>query len=442
MGIRDVLMLVLGYGCVPLALYSAYYGLLAYCWLSFMRPQSLVWSQAVQSARITLVIGAVLIGRALLTAGPKVRLRRPTALFLGLWAWFGVCTLTSTHAELSWEELIKFSKVGVAVVLITGLVRTRGQLKWLMLLLAACPGIWAVKFGLYFARTGGGMSESGGPIGMDNNDTAMFIALSIPLLVLVGSTVAGKWWRRGLYAAGALAVPGVMLTGSRGGLLAMALAGGLAVWRKTTWWKAVLVGAAGLAVGLAIMPRQQEQRYETIESYEQDTSAMGRIWAWQVSLAMAADRPITGVGFGQDAYLREYEHYQTVQGDFPHAAHSVWFSLIGETGYVGLGLYVSLIVSVLMSTRRVMRGATRAGRGRNWAWNYAAALQCAVLTFALAGTFLSQARFEFIFALCMVAVPLAHLAEAEAYPGAAKIRAARKASGAATAVATAGKSNG
>jgi len=44
MGIRDLIMLVVGFSCVPVALYDAYYGLLAYCWLSFMRPQTLLWN--------------------------------------------------------------------------------------------------------------------------------------------------------------------------------------------------------------------------------------------------------------------------------------------------------------------------------------------------------------------------------------------------------------
>ncbi len=151
---------------------------------------------------------------------------------------------------------------------------------------------------------------------------------------------------------------------------------------------------------------------------------MGRIWAWRTSLAMAADRPLTGIGFGQQAYLREYNNYKVVEQDRPHAAHSVWFSLLGETGYVGFGLYLTMLGSVLLVTQRIMKQAGRYdSKRRNWVWNYAAAIQCALLTFAIGGTFLSQARFEFVFALCMVVVPLSVLAEKEAQPLAMESRA-------------------
>lgn len=413
MGIRDILMLIVGYACVPLALYDAYYGLLAYCWLSFMRPQTLVWSAGVQSARITFAVAIALIVRTLLTPWPWVRFRGPTVAFLALWAWYGVCTVTSMHPESSQEALIQFSKVGVACLLVTGLVRSQWQLKWLIVLLALCPGFYGLKLGQFFLR-GATETQHGGPMGMDNNDTAMFIAMGIPLLVFAASQVWRRWLKYGLYAAAGLSVPAVIVTGSRGGILAMALALGFTIWRKTTWWKAVIVGTLAALLVFTVTPGQTMERYETMQEYEQDPSAMGRLRAWQVCMAMAADRP-TGVGFGQDAYMREYDSYKVHPEDRPHAAHSVWFSLIGETGYIGLGLYACLVASVLVTTQWIMRRSAREGRARrSWAWNYAAALQCSLLAFAVGGTFLSQARFEFVYALCMVAVPLAHLAEEEA----------------------------
>jgi len=411
MGIRDLLMLVLGYACVPLALYNAYYGLLAYCWLSFMRPQTLVWNPTVQAARITFAVAAALIFRALFTEGPRFRLRGPTLAFLALWGWFAICTLTSTDPASSQEALIQFSKLGVACLLLTGLVRSRWQLKWLIVLLALCPGVYGLKLGAFFAR-GFTATEHGGPMGMDNNDTAMFIATGIPLLVFAASQVRRRWLKYGLYAAAGLSVPAVLVTGSRGGILAMGIALGLTIWRKTTWWKAVIVaGCVGMLV-LTITPEQTMGRYETMERWEQDPSAMGRIRAWEVSMAMAADRA-TGVGFGQGAYLKQYDNYKAEPEDFPHAAHSVWFSLLGETGYIGLILYTVLVGSVVFTTERLMRRAAKRGEKRaSWDWNYAAGLQGAILTFAIGGTFLSQARFEFVYALCMTTVPLAHLAEA------------------------------
>jgi O-antigen ligase len=133
---------------------------------------------------------------------------------------------------------------------------------------------------------------------------------------------------------------------------------------------------------------------------------------------MAADHPVFGVGFGQDAYLSQYDLYKDPanEREVKRAAHSVWFSLLAETGYVGLGIYVLLLAIVLRTCRRVMKQAPPAGvdRKRHWTWNYGAALMIAIGTFAVGGSFLSQARFEYVFALLMAAVPLSVLAGEEA----------------------------
>ncbi len=411
MGIRDLLVLMAGYGCMPVALYNAYLGLLAYCWLSLMRPQSLVWSTNVRAARITMAVAVVLVIRALFTHGPKIRFRASTVAFLALWAWLGVCTLYSTHVDSSSNDLLQFSKVGVAAVLITGLVRTRSQFKWLMVVLAMCPGIWAAKFGQFFLR-GVPSSQDGAILGLDNNDVALFIAMSIPMLAFCAHEIKSRWGRRVLYASSMLAVPGVILTTSRGGMLAMATAVALTLLRKTAWWKAGVLGLAAFGVTWMLIPAKTLDRYRSIESYRADVSARGRMEAWQTAMAMAERNPWTGVGFGQEAFLAEYQYYRPTAQAEPRAAHSVWFSLMGETGYMGLGLYITLLLTVLHATARVVGAARMTPPGqKNWAWSYAVAIQSSLLTFMVGGSFLSQARFEYVYLLALASVPLLLLAE-------------------------------
>jgi hypothetical protein len=51
MGIRDILMLIVGYACVPLALCDASYGVQVHCWLSLMRPQTAAEAGAARGGR-------------------------------------------------------------------------------------------------------------------------------------------------------------------------------------------------------------------------------------------------------------------------------------------------------------------------------------------------------------------------------------------------------
>jgi probable O-glycosylation ligase (exosortase A-associated) len=363
-------------------------------------------------------VALALIIRAATVSGPKVRFAGPTLAFLVVWLWFLLSSVFSISWDYSAPYLEQFSKMAVAVILITGLVRTRKQLKWLIVLLAWCSGFYALKLGVFFIRTGGEVTTAGQVLGFDNNDLAMFLVMGIPVLVFGMCEVQSRWGRRMMYLAAIMAVPAVLSTTSRGGMLAMAIAVGLTLWLKTSWWKAAACGLAILAVIPFITPEASKERYETIQEYEKDASAMGRLRAWRACVRMANDHPLLGVGFGQKAYLEQYElKYKDLNDpeDLARAAHSVWFSLLGETGYVGLGIYLAMIVVVVRNCRRVMKLEPPPGvpRRKYWAWNYAAGLFVATVSFAIAGTFLSQARFEYAFALYMASVPLAVIAREE-----------------------------
>lgn len=414
MGIRDIVMLALGFGCVPLALYDAYYGLLAYCWLSFMKPQSLVWAEGARESRITFAVAAALILRAILSEGPRFRLRAPSVVFILFWFWVAVSALTSEHHVLAQDFLIKFSKIGVAVLLMTGLVRSREQLKYLILVLAVSPGLYAVRLGLFLLR-GGTRTHHGGPIGLDNNDTALFIAMGIPMLAFVAGQVQSAWRRRGLYVVAAMGVPAVIAGGSRGGLLAMGTAAVLTLWRKVAWWRAIILIAIGAAFTSALVAEQTLRRYETIKQYQQDASARGRLNAWRVAARMARANPVTGVGPGEGPFTREYDRYKTDPEDVPHVAHSVWFSTLAGMGYPGLGLYLAMIVVTLLSTRKVRRLAREApGDSMRWTRDYALMIETAIITFAVGGSFLSQVGFEYVYAVYLLSVPLRAIAEEHA----------------------------
>ncbi len=416
MGIRDLLILMLGYLCVPLALIDPFYGLLAYCGLSFMNPQSLAWSPTVMSARMVFAVGAVLVFRAAIAQGPKVRFAAPTWAFLAFGLWVAVATFLSPRPELAEGFLGRFVKIAVPALLLTGLVRERWQLKWLILVLALSPGFYAFKLGQFFFLRAP-LTTHGGPLGMDNNDLALFLSMGIPLLVFAATEVKGVWYRRGLYLLAALAVPAVVATGSRGGMLGLVAAGGLTLVRAWNWKRAALVAAITLPLVLAIIPEYQMQRYRSLKTYEHDAAAMGRIRGWNAALRMADASPITGIGLGMDVFLAEYPKYQDITDpeDYPHVAHSVWFSTLAGAGWVGLSLLIALMLATLHTTRRVRRIAVEhfGGKG-SWAWNYAVMIECALLVFAVAASFLSQVGFEFVYVVMLLSVPLYFLAQSEA----------------------------
>jgi O-antigen ligase len=103
---------------------------------------------------------------------------------------------------------------------------------------------------------------------------------------------------------------------------------------------------------------------------------------------MAADSPITGVGF--NAYRYAYPTYDPTSGQFGaiRAVHSSWFGTLAETGYPGLALIILNIATALLTCRRVRAESLRSGR-RDLAF-YAQNLQTSLFAFTIGGSFLSM----------------------------------------------------
>ena len=87
----------------------------------------------------------------------------------------------------------------------------------------------------------------------------------------------------------------------------------------------------------------------SITEYEQDGSAMGRINAWWMAWNLAKAN-FTGGGF--DIYEPAvFQAYAPNPTDV-HAAHSIYFQVLGEHGFIGLILFVAIWIAVWRSAER------------------------------------------------------------------------------------------
>ena len=98
--------------------------------------------------------------------------------------------------------------------------------------------------------------------------------------------------------------------------------------------RSVLVGAV-LALGLVVFaPKSFWQRNETVATFHEDASAMGRVYAWQVASRISLDRPLLGVGAGSFRYA--WPLYAPPEATRAYVAHNIFLDVIGELGLVGL----------------------------------------------------------------------------------------------------------
>ena len=96
-----------------------------------------------------------------------------------------------------------------------------------------------------------------------------------------------------------------------------------------------------------------------------------------------------------------------------HAAHSVYFQMLGEHGYVGLLIFLSLGLAAWSTARRTIALA-RTRRERAWAGQLARAFQVSLVGYAVGGAFVNIGYWDLMYYEIVIVVVACRLASASA----------------------------
>lgn len=151
----------------------------------------------------------------------------------------------------------------------------------------------------------------------------------------------------------------LVLTFSRGGWIGFVVAGFallllLAHWFSVylprfwrIWLLPLVVGASAAAVVLAVvMVEPLRDRVASIFVGREDSSNNFRLNVWMAVIEMIKDRPVLGIGPGNDAFNQVYPKYQEA-GYTALSAYSVFLELAVEAGLVGLACFLWLLLVTL-----------------------------------------------------------------------------------------------
>ena len=120
---------------------------------------------------------------------------------------------------------------------------------------------------------------------------------------------------------------------------------------------------------------------------------------------------MTGGGF--DAFTPELFYRYAPNAADVHGPHSIYFGVLAEHGFIGLGLYGLLVGTTFLSLRRTARQASQAGDLHSM--NYALMFQFSVTAFLVSGAFLGRAYFDYYFTIVACTAILNRLWRAELF---------------------------
>jgi putative inorganic carbon (HCO3(-)) transporter len=400
---RDFVVLLGIVALVPVAIARPWMGFLGYTLIGFWNPHKFTW--ALQDIRIALIVGvATLIGLALTRDRRGIPWSRELVLMLCLSAYFVLTTLFAWAPGPAFVQLDTVLRIYFMTFLMGTLIFGEKKIRALVWTIMLGIGVFGIKGGLFSLQTGGQHHVVGPQLTFLEANTSLGLAFNmiLPLLVLTAQSQAIKWRKYALYGTAALTLIATIFTYSRGAWIGLAVTGTILLLRMK---RGVLIGIALIPVGLAgltLIPDQVFDRAETIGTYEEDNSAMTRIQAWSVAWNVALRNPLLGGGFEFEntpdpaRWLAHADRKYDVHGSTPRAAHSIYFQVLGQHGFVALGLFLALLSATMLSYSDIYR-KTRGKPEIEWIGGYARALQTGMVGYLVSGAFLNLAYFDLLY---------------------------------------------
>lgn len=316
--------------------------------------------------------------------------------------WTCVTLPFSFYYDDSFELWVRSMKIWTMIFVTLALVDTPKKLDVFIWMNVIGIGYYGIKGGAFTLATGGNYRVFGpGGFIEGNNELALAVIMVIPLMRYLQLQMTNKRARLAMTGAMVLSVAMALGTHSRGALLGLAAMGSIFWWKSSgnrVLW-AVLIVVLG-AAGLSLMPEVWWSRMGTIKTYDADESAMGRINAWWLAWNLAKDNFFGGgfVTFVPPVFLK----YAPVPEDW-HAAHSIYFQVLGEHGFVGLFLFMGIGVATWISASDLIKSGRR-GLGHKWAADLGAMVHVSMIGYAVTGAFLSLSYFDLPYNVMVMAV--------------------------------------
>jgi len=311
---------------------------------------------------------------------------------------------------------VRSIKIYFLVYLTLILITDKHKLNVFIIVIVCALAFYGVKGGIFTLATGGNYRVWGpGGFVEGNNELAVALMMTLPMVRYLYLQAQSKWARRLALATLCLMPVTILGSHSRGALLALC-AGGLLLWlraEKKMLGAGLIVVAAVAAV--VLMPAAYWSRMETIETYNQDTSAMTRINAWWCAFNVAKTHFFGG---GFDYYTWDVIGRYAPDPTSLQGPHSIYFQIMGEHGFVGLFIFLGIGATTWLTCAKMRREA----RGRpdlKWVGDLGSMIQVSMIGFAVGGAFLGLAYFDLPYYLMVAAVVGLHVARRQPAPAAA-----------------------
>lgn len=406
---RDIIIVLIFSAGAVMTLRQPYFGILLWTWIGIMNPHRLAWGFAYSLPLAAMAAGLTLVAMTYGKPRPSFPFATPSKFLLAFVAWTGITTIFAIHVEPSFELFIRAFKTLFMTLIALALIQERKHVMGLLWVVVGSLAFFGIKGGAFTIATGGSYRVWGPPESLifGNNELAVALIMTVPLLYFLSLQVTKTWQRWGFFLSMLFCSAAAIGSQSRGAFLAIVAMVGALSWKSKHRLRITLILIALVPFALAALPESWWNRMETIQTYQDDASAMGRIVAWKLAWNIAIDR-ITGAGFATSTRFI-YDLYSPIPDAQILVAHSIYFQILGDHGFIGLFIYLGM----WLTTYRMAGNLRKLTENRPdilWIRDLGRMIQVSLIGFFVGGAFLSLAYWDVPFYILVLVVSLDRLA--------------------------------
>lgn len=390
---RDTVVLILLICCIGVAIKKPWWGVLSLAVFSYMNPHAYAWG-FVRTLPVYYVLFLVVAIRTITTKDSQpIPKDWRVIFFIILWLYFIFTTTQAYFQDIAWKRLWFISKIYIPFYFTLVLINTREKLFYLIVTTGLSIGVIAVKGGIFAIATGFGHRVYGPPSTQfaGNNEFAIAMLMSIPLILIWQKETLNIWIKKGISFSIPIIYAAALSSWSRGALLTMSALTLILIWHSKRKYLAIPLVLIGAFLAKDYMPQEWFGRMDTIQTYEEDASAMSRLETWTDGWNHTLKHPFTGTGF---------EGWMAVtKRDW----HSSYIEMLSEHGFIAFGLWISMIVGSFISLTLLPR-KTKKIPGLEWVKDYSFMVRASLCCYMIGTAFLGLSYWDFLYHLIFISV--------------------------------------
>jgi len=333
------------------SLFNPFWGLMLYYTLSVLRPQDLWdWAMPEPWPWSRMAAGAVIVGVLLNLSDiwHKARLGVIPVLLICFGLALTLSTITAHNPTMSQYWLFEYAKVLLLAFITYFVIHHFWHIRVLSAMIVVCLGYiaWEVNYNYLFDGRIDIFHHGFGDL--DNNGAGLMLAMGLPFAYAFAVSASRLWMRAISAGLGLIILHAVLMTYSRGAMLASLVALLWVLWHHRPRYQAAAI-ALMLVIAVTLLAGPEiRDRFMSTAQFSRDYSAQSRMSSWGAALEIVKEHPLTGVGIrNSNTYTHNYgaDHVG-------RTIHSQYLQIAADSGIPAAMIYVAMLMTALFLMMR------------------------------------------------------------------------------------------